>query len=233
MYAIVREEDGKHYTSTVFGYYNFPESKWDYEHMYYVVLNREKTALVIQKKWRMGNYGIASTVLPANSNQDDWILDDENAQSMAFLPTDKLYNMVETNTVPADILQKCIDIDRAYTYNPYPEIHTAKDVEDFEWASGGLHDAYITEIKQADDSVYVLFKGTWGCDIEVWFSGDVSYDVSAREHEKYNEEWVESTVIIKDGFVYLIDEYPATAENAREGRCWFKARQMKYHIIPE
>ena len=73
----------------------------------------------------------------------------------------------------------------------------------------------------------------WGCDIEVWFSGEVSYDTSSRNPEEFDPYWGDSTVFFHDGFVYLIDDEYATVENAKDGWCWFKARHMKYHVIPE
>ena len=47
MYAIIREGDGKFYTSMVFGYYKSSDDS-DYKNRFWVVLNKAKTALVKQ-----------------------------------------------------------------------------------------------------------------------------------------------------------------------------------------
>ena len=38
---------------------------------------------------------------------------------------------------------------------------------------------------------------------------------------------------IQDGYIYLVDEEELSVEQISEGYCWFKARHMKYHIIPD
>lgn len=86
---------------------------------------------------------------------------------------------------------------------------------------------------ESKTSLYVLFNGQWGCDIELWFTGEVSYDASPQKSAEYIPEWLDSTLIIQNGFVYLIDDGDATVENARDGWRWFKARHLKYHVIPE
>ena len=80
---------------------------------------------------------------------------------------------------------------------------------------------------------YLLFDGTWGCKIEVWFRGDLEYDTSSRPSAEYDQFWLGSTVILQDGFVYLIDDDDMTVDKIGPGYCYFKARHMKYRIIPD
>ena len=47
MYAIIREDDGKFYTSMVFGYYKSSDAT-DYKNRFLIVLNKAKTALIKQ-----------------------------------------------------------------------------------------------------------------------------------------------------------------------------------------
>ena len=47
MYAIIREGNGKFYTSMVFGYYKSSADS-DYKNRFWIILNKEKTALVKQ-----------------------------------------------------------------------------------------------------------------------------------------------------------------------------------------
>lgn len=115
------------------------------------------------------------------------------------------------------------------TYHRYLDI-----IENLEWASGGFHDACIQECKLQDDgSLYVKFDGTWGCKVEVWFWGDVEYDISSRDPDECDPYWYGSTVIIWDDFVYFVDEEDMTVDQISDGYCWFKARHMKYRIIPD
>ena len=44
--------------------------------------------------------------------------------------------------------------------------------------------------------------------------------------------WLDSAVILQDGFVYLVNDEDATVETIGLEHCFFKARHMKYRIIP-
>ena len=81
----------------------------------------------------------------------------------------------------------------------------------------------------------MLFRsdGTWGCEIEVWFSGDLEYDTSSRDPEECDPYWYGSTVILHNGFVYFVDEEDMTVDKITPGYCYFKARHMKYKVIPD
>lgn len=234
MYAIVREGNGQYYTSMVFGYYDKGRNSNDYKHRYWVVLNKEKNALINQSVIFSDNKYLSAVVLIVDSDQTNWIKYNDKMESVNFLPTETLFDLVENGLVSEDVLQKCIDLDNNYTYNQYPEILSEKDIEDLEdWVAGRFHDAYILKIEESEGELYVYFKGMWGCDIEVWFSGEVSYDTSSINPEEYDPYWEDSALFFDDGFIYLIDDEYATVENARDGWCWFKARHMKYHVIPE
>lgn len=232
MYAFVREADGKFYMSKVFGYFDCRKDKIDYYHRYWIVLNREKNALIKQSVFLENTKYLETMVLVVDSDQRDWISLDEKRKAESFLPADELLDMIESNTVPDELLRRCIDEDQSYMFNEYPEVCTEKDVEDLMWVSGSFHDAYIADLRKDGESLYVLFEGTWGCKIEIWFSGEVSYDVSSRDPDSYDPYWFGSTVILHDGFVYILDDDDATLDNIGDGWCWFKARKMKYHVIP-
>lgn len=234
MYAIVREGNGRYYTSMVFGYYDKSRNSNDYKHRYWVVLNKEKTALINQATLFPDSKYLSPVVLIVDSDEKNWIKVDDKMESVDFLPTETLFDLIENDAVPEELLQKCICLDKDYNFNPYPEILTEKDIVDLEeWVAGSFHDAYISKIEESENALYVYFKGMWGCDIEVWLWGDVSYDTSSRNPEEYDPYWQDSTVFFHDGFIFLIDDEYATIENVRDGWCWFKARHMKYHVIPE
>ena len=67
---------------------------------------------------------------------------------------------------------------------------------------------------------------------------DLEYDTSSRHSEEWIPYWTGSTLILRDGFVYFVDEYidadDITEDKLKSGYyCYFKARHMKYRIIPD
>ena len=232
MYAIIREGDGKFYTSMVFGYYKSSDDS-DYKNRFWVVLNKAKTALIKQSVLQQNTKYLIPMVLITDADESGWNRIGENGKSVDFLPTEDLPSMIDGDTVPSELIRKCIELDSAYKFESIRTITTANDIRDLEWVSGGFHDAFIVDIKQNDDSLYILFDGTWGCKIEVWFEGEVSYDTSSRDPEKWDPYWMGSTVTIDNSFVYLIDDEDVSISDINSGYCWFKARTMKYRVIPD
>lgn len=93
-----------------------------------------------------------------------------------------------------------------------------------------FHDGYIVkEQLQADGKLYLKFAGLWGCQLEVWFWGDLEYDTSAVQD---NPDWFGSTTLLADGFIYLVDDEQKMVDQITNDYCYFKARHMQYHLIP-
>ena len=173
-------------------------------------------------------------MLIIESGQEGWIEDEEGVGGVDFLPREVADQIIDSGLFPDGVFEKCKAVGAGYEYKPEQEILTQKDIENLEWASGGFHDACIQECKLQDDgSLYVKFDGTWGCKVEVWFWGDVEYDISSRDPDECDPYWYGSTVIIWDDFVYFVDEEDMTVDQISDGYCWFKARHMKYRIIPD
>ncbi len=239
MYAIIRLGNGKYYISAVFGYYCVITATDDYQrylegihNQYYLVLNEGKNELVKQYIFDRNSKYLEPSVLIINCGQDNWIIDSEGHGGIDFL-TDVSQDYIE-DEIPAALLNKCIQIDVDYHYNEYPEIKSQVDVDNLMSVSGYFHDACIDKFKQNEDgSVFVAFDSVWGCSIEVWLSGDVSYSIKSRATEEYDPYWSEATVLIEDGFVYFVDDGDMKVEDIGDGYCWFKARNMKYHVIPK
>ena len=112
-------------------------------------------------------------------------------------------------------------------------IRNDKDIKNLMMVSGGFHDACIDCLEEKDGALYVLFDGIWGGQIEMWFSGDVEYDISSRNPKEYDPYWYDSTMLIENGFIYFVDAEDMKVEEIGEGYCWFKARNVKYHVIPD
>lgn len=45
--------------------------------------------------------------------------------------------------------------------------------------------------------------------------------------------WFESSMVIEDGFIYFYDCDGISPSKLSDKYCWFKARKVKYHIIPD
>lgn len=233
MYAMVNKGGGKYYTSTVFAFYDDDEkaetaSCWG---RYYIVLNEEKTALVKQYVFDVSvKPMLHKMILVTDNSHEDWVVDDKKGfGAIGSTNKDDLLKMIEQGRVSDELLA----LDRAYEYEAYPEIHDEKDIENLMTVSGWFHDAYIENLEERDGMLYVLFDGIWGGKIEMWFRGDVEYDVSSRDPEKYDPYWFGSTMVIEDGFIYFVDEEDMEIRNIGEGYCWFKARKVRYHVIPD
>jgi len=232
MYAIIREGNGNYYYSMVFGYFDCGRTNSDYKHRYWIILNKEKTALLKQAVVDPNSNSIMPIVLATDCDDSDWTEEINNSNCVNFLPFNDLLNMIDEDRVPKDLLDRCIELDKNYYFNEYPEIHTERDIKNLDWSVGGFHDGRIEKLEQSGDSLYLLFSDLWGCKLEIWFEGDVEYDASSRDPYEYDPYWSGGKVIIQDGFIHLIDDEYATVEDIAKGWCYFKARKMKYHIIP-
>ena len=241
MQAIIRQGNGKYYTSAVFGYYNNVTSEDDYQRYlesihspYYIVFNEDKTQLIKLPVFQKGTRYLIPQLIIVESDQSNWTLDDEGIGEEAFLSRELIENIISTGIDPDVILDRCRQLDKSYIYNEYPEIRTQHDIDNLDWASGNFHDAYIAEQKLLDDeTIYLLFDGVWGCKIEVWLWGELEYSTNSRNPDEYDPYWYSSTVLIQDDLIYFIDDENMKPEDITDGYCWFKARHMKYHIIPE
>lgn len=241
MHAIVRQGDGKYYISPVFGFYKDIKSTDDYERYlecihspYYVVWNEERTCLIKWYAMQPNTKYLIPQILIIDCSQDNWVKNDEGVGGVDFLPRQLADEIINKQIIPNDIMEKCRNLDAGYVFVEDPEVKNKHDAENLEWVSGGFHDAYIESCEMKDDgTLYVKFDGTWGCKIELWLWGDVEYCIESRNPEIFDPYWFGSTIILEDGFIYLVDDEGMSVDKITDGYCWFKARHMKYHIIPD
>ena len=239
-HALICQGKGKYYVSAVFGHYSDITATDDYQHnlesmyeSYWIVWDEKQERLIRWPTMVPGTRYLIRQILIVDSDQGNWNVDENGVGCVDFLSRELLDSFLDEEQQPEDILSRCRSMDAGYTYNDTPEIMTAKDIEDLEWVSGCFHDAHIVkEELQEDGTLYLLFDGTWGCKIEAWFWGDLKYDTSSRNPKENDPYWFGSTVILQDGFVYFVDEEDMTVERIGEGYCYFKARHMKYRVIP-
>lgn len=238
MHVIVRCGQGRYYISTVFGYYCEATAADDLQqyreriyNSYYLVLNKEKNKLIKQYIFNKNNKYLDPSVLIIENDRSNWIADDEGQGCVEFLSGVQQEGIEDD--LQENILNMCIQMDSEYQYNEYPEIFCQKDIDNLMVVSGGFHDAYIEKNRLQDDgSLYVLFDGTWGCKIEMWFSDEVSYCIDSRDPDEYDPYWLGSTMMIEDGFLYFVDDEEVKVAEITDNYCWFKSKKLKYHVIP-
>lgn len=242
MYAIVRQGNKKYYTSTVFGYFHDIKSEDDYQRYlerihspYYIVWNEKKTHFVKLFAMQPNMKYLIPQILIVDTNKDNWIEDDvTNMGCVNFFTREIADRLCDTQEIPPDIFEKCFLLEKSVCYNPYPEVKTEKDITDLDSVSGGFHDARIQSLSFLDDgTLHIHFDGTWGCEIDVWFWDDVSYCVESRNPDLWDPYWSESSIFFENRYIYLVDESDMTAENINDHYCWFKAKHMKYHVVPD
>ena len=233
----MRNKDGSHYTSVVFGYFCKITSTDDYKrylegihNRFYVVLNEAKDALIKKYIFPSDNKYLDPQVLIVEADQDNWLFEDDTHGCVDFLHGVDFYS--EEMAIDPVLLGQCITMDAMCRYNEYVEIKTEKDIENLMWVSGGFHDAYIETYEQVADSVHVLFDGVWGCKIEIWFEGEAEYSVESRDPEEDDPTWYGSSFLMHDGFFYFVDEEGVKTESIDNTYCWFKSRRVRYHVIP-
>ena len=129
MYAIVREGDGKFYTSMVFGFYKSSDN-FDYKNRFWIVLNKAKTALVKQHVLQQNTKNLIPMVLITDADESCWNKISENEESVNFLPTGELLSLIDSDSVPNELTRKCIEMDSAYQFESIRTINTDDDIRD-------------------------------------------------------------------------------------------------------
>lgn len=232
MHALVYQGNGQHYVSAVFGWNNSD----DYEsanNSYWIVWDSEKKRLIRWLDFRQNTKYLLKQILIVEADQSNWNMNEKGEGCVNFLSRKFLDSLLRKRVQPRDVLEQCKAMDAGYVYEPFHEIKTRQDINDLDWAVSNFHDAYIKKEKLQDDGkLYLKFDGIWGCNLEVWLWGDLEYDTSSRDPELYDPYWFGSTILLQNGFVYLIDEEDMTVEEITSDYCYFKARHMKYRIIP-
>lgn len=237
MYAIVRNGKGLFYTSAVFGYFCEVTATDDYKrylesihNQFYLVLDEKKEHLIKKFVFPKENKYLDPQILILDADQTEWTLTSDGHGCMSFLNG---VNFLEDSfLLSSEQISRCSEIDSQHTYHEFQDVSSANDINNFDCVSGNLHDAHIQKCEKNNDEIYVLFDGVWGCQIEMWFSGDVDYCVESRNPEIDDPTWYGSTLIYEDGYFYLIDDEDMKVADITNAYCWFKGQHLKYRVIP-
>ena len=233
MHAIIRKGNGEYYTSALFGYYSDKKSEYNYG-AYYIALDETKEHLIKQQLFDPRKKPqLDLMVLIVDPDRSGWSEDEHGFGGVDFLSKDEALMIIHEGTCPDEVLEKCRELDSRFHYTEYNEIADDTDIDRLMNVSGWFHDAVIKKMEERDDRLRVLFDGVWGCKIEVFFEGDISYNTESRNPEFYDPYWGGSTMIHQNGYFYFVDEDNMKVEDIREGYCWFKARKVAYRVIPD
>ena len=177
-------------------------------------------------------------ILIVDSDQSNWIIDDNNDSGCVdFLTIELLISILDNNVQPENILKKCRNADAPYIFHDKMEIKKQKDIEDLDWISMGFHDAFLTKKEFLEDgSLYLALDGIWCCELEIWFSGEIEcHTATGKNGEEYDLywDWQIATILMHEGFIYfVVDEPVTTFADIKSDCCYFKARHLKYRITP-
>lgn len=240
MMAIVKQEDGRHYTSCIFGTYckitgargSWQEGMEKLHNRFFLVFDRDKTKLIKVYIYPWEEEYLAPKILILDTEDAQWrYLDEEKKQGCVdFL--EGLDTEAEEITLTAEQLKKCHAMENNCSYEPYSEIRSEKDAQALLTAAGYFHDGYVKSYTRTEDCVYVLIKGCWGCSVELWFVGNPEAVFPSEAAFDCTEYWFEATILHENGRFYLVDggDY-SFADISAADRC-FSGERMKYHIIP-
>lgn len=233
MHAIVRKGKGEYYVSVVLGYYS--DDSTDVFTNYYIVLNEEKNKIVKQSSFNpIRKPHLDSMILLIDDNQTDWIIQEDGYGCINLFDKKTLLDYALGKEIPLDLLKQCKELDSQYMYSEYNEIKNQTDIDRFMLVSGEFHDARILESQLLDDgTLKVTFDGLWGCNMEMFFSGNLSYCTESRNPEYWDPYWLGSSMYIDNNMIVFVDDEDVELEDISDDYCWFKAEKVIYHIIPK
>lgn len=230
MHAIIRKGNKEYYISVVLGFYRINPKADKY---YFVVLNEDKNKLIKCDQYFPGNI-LSPRLLIVDNDTSNWNKDENGIGEVNLFNKDELDTYCEKDEIPQEILNRILHLDNKYKYKEYNEINNKKDIDNLMWATGYFHDARITKQEMIySNTLYLKFDGIWGCEVEMWLSESLNYDTSSRNPEEFDPYWYGATMILKNDYIYFIDEDDMKSVEDLKGYCWFKCKKIKYHIIPE
>lgn len=233
MHAVIRLGNGEWYSSAIFACYSDNADPSSRRH-YFIVFDKSKTKLVKQPFFNPAKLPhLDQMVLFYDEDETGWLFDENGYGNVDFLPKSRALQIVADGVIPQDILAKCLAADAQHTFLPSREIRSTEDIEQLMLITGNFHDARIAELEMREDgSLYLLFDGMWGCKTELVLEGDIAYCTDCRDPEIHDPYWSGADMMIIKDYIYFADfPIPDIAE-LDETYCWFRAKSIKYRIIP-
>ena len=233
MKAIINSEDNNYYASKVFAIKNdylndVYKGGFSYK---YLVLNKDYTNLVFVNEYDMKPH-IYTNVLIFDNDMSDMTINDEGVGKVDFISDSEIDSIIQNNTCSQEVLDKCKQYVVAYN-GEYIDIKDENDIDNLMRLSQGFHDALINKIgRNENNELIILFDGIWGCKVEMIFSEDVEFQ-NLSNMDGGDPTWYGSTMLIdEDKFFFVDQENYSIDKDLYEDATWFKAKNIKYKIIP-
>ena len=237
MHAIIRLGNGKYYTSAVFG--RFPDESDSENRSILVVFNHAKNALIALPELEFTKDGfISRKVIIYDTHDSSWRYSYGKRYygSVAYLSKEKCFELIrlaKKGIINTGIPEKCFEDDKAIPLEKWTRIRTDVDIANLLSIAGGFHDGYVAECERdrKTGNIRVLFKGTWGTDVELIFQGDAYCHL--HDPNEYDPWWYDCTLTRYRSRLYLIDSSEAKPEDCDhwDTDC-FHAKDIYYHVIP-
>lgn len=236
MHAIIRLGNGRFYTSAIFGRYKGEGDNYNTD--IFVVFNQTKEKLIAIPQISYGQDNIIHTNLIIFDTHDiSWKFSygARRYGFVSFLNKEKAFQIIKTGRFPSgtDIESRCRKEDESLVYKKWNKIRTTADIKNLMQATGGFHDAYVTECKKDNQTgdIFVKFSGIWGTDLEMVFQGDAQCHL--HDPEESEPWWFDCKFQKFQGKYYLFDSAEASAVDFNNWNTdCFCAKEVFYHIIP-
>jgi hypothetical protein len=113
------------------------------------------------------------------------------------------------------------------------EVLTNADIKELYRVAANFHDSCIAQYKCANDQIHVTLDSSYGFTIDLWFSGDVACSLNLLYLvNRGDPDWWRATVLMQDGYIYLVDNINVDLGKIGEELCWFRGKRLQYRITP-
>lgn len=241
MIAKVITNDNKEYYSHVFAkfnpgwfelilVFNNDENKFELLNMYNTkpslkrkifIIDTDKTNFISKKEIKINN-----TKKLENCKGYEWIINNKELLS----------NIINNNQIDEIYTNKAKEINSNYNQEEWHYVMNQKDINDLYSAAFNFHDSHLIDIKYITKESYsdpttvqVLFSGCWECDILLEFKRDVI--IYFNSNDSFTDEIMIAKVLMKDGFIYWVNDNIEDVSELQEYHTYFKARSLKWKMI--
>lgn len=180
-----------------------------------------------------------------NTDTEDWIDDDVESDQPhskisgeSWLVSDKetIQRLLHGIDVDSAILHKAKMRNREVSGVEWHTVKNHADVDHLMSAAFGFHDSEIAHIQvehsfrwEESSKTIVSFAKCWGCQITLFFEGDIV--VHFLENEAYNYEIFEASILFHDQRIYWVNQRIGNVSQISSEATWFRAKSLKWKLM--
>jgi len=240
MHAIIRLENGRYYTSAVFGRF-YDESSSENTDLL-VVFNQAKDSLIALPELQFTEDGfISRKVIIYDTHDNSWRYSNIRGTTrhygcVAYLNREKCFDLVrmaQKGIKNTGIPEQCYKDDQATPLKKWTQVRTDYDIKNLLSISNNFQDAYVAECQRdkKNGNIRVLFKACWGTDVELVFQKEASCHL--HNPEEYEPWWYDCKLMRYRNKYYLFDSSNADAKDIDTWDSdYFCAKELYFHILP-